>query len=216
MITLTPPARLRLWRITVWLLALTPLALLVQRVLQGRLTANPIEFLEHFFGLWSLRLLLATLAITPLRLLTRWPEPLKLRRTLGLWAYAYVCLHFAIYIVFDLNVLDPAHAAKQLAEDLVKRLYITIGFAGWLFLLPLAITSTDGWQRRLKRRWKTLHRLVYPAVLFGVLHFLWLVKKDLTEPLQYAYLLALLMAFRVPALRDRLAVPARSEARSAA
>jgi sulfoxide reductase heme-binding subunit YedZ len=216
MITLTPATRLRLWRAAVWLLTLAPLALLAQRVLAGRLTANPIEFLEHFFGLWSLRLLLVTLAVTPLRLITRWPEPLKLRRTLGLWAYVYVCLHFSIYIVFDLNILDPAHAAKQLAEDLVKRLYITVGFAGWLFLLPLAITSTDGWQRRLKRRWKTLHRLIYPAALLGVLHFLWLVKKDLTEPLQYAYILALLMTFRVPALRDRLAAQPRAEVRSAA
>jgi sulfoxide reductase heme-binding subunit YedZ len=215
MTTLTPAARLRLWRGAVWLLALAPLALLAQRVFAGRLTANPIEFLEHYFGLWSLRLLLVTLAITPLRLLTRWPEPLKLRRTLGLWAYAYLCAHFAIYIVFDLNILDPAHAAKQLAEDLVKRLYITVGFAGWLFLLPLAITSTDAWQRRLKRRWKALHRLVYPAALLGALHFLWLVKKDLTEPLQYAFILALLMAFRVPALRDRLAAGATSAARSA-
>lgn len=198
---LRPGWRLWGWHIAVWMLALVPLALLAQRVTQGRLGANPIEFIEHYLGLWSLRLLLLTLAVTPLRSLTGWTGPLKLRRTLGLWAYAYVCLHFAVYVVFDLNILEPGHAAKQLAEDLVKRLYITVGFAAWLALLPLAITSTDGWQRRLKRRWKTLHRLIYPAATLGVLHFVWLVKKDLSEPLLYAALLALLLALRWPPLK---------------
>jgi len=190
--------RLWAWRIAVWGLVLTPLALLGQRFLQSNLTANPIEFLEHYLGLWSLRLLMVTLAVSPLRMLTGWPEPLKLRRTLGLWAYAYACMHFSIYIVFDLNILDPAHAAKQLAEDLVKRLYITVGFTAWLLMLPLAITSTDGWQRRLKRKWKTLHKLIYPAAALGVLHFIWLVKKDLSEPLLYAFILLGLMLFRWP------------------
>ena len=195
---MSPAARLWSWRAAVWALALIPLGLLAQRVLQGRLGANPIEFIEHYFGLWSLRLLMATLAVTPLRMLTGWSEPLKMRRTVGLWAYVYVCLHFAVYIVFDLNILDPAHAAKQLAEDLVKRLYITVGFTAWLLLLPLAITSTDGWQRRLKRRWKSLHRLIYIAAALGVLHFVWLVKKDLSEPLLYAAILLALLAFRWP------------------
>lgn len=206
---MSAPVRLWLWRAGAWALALTPLALLAQRVLQGRLGANPIEFIEHFLGLWSLRLLLVTLAVTPLRTITGWTGPLRIRRTLGLWAYAYVCLHFAVYIVFDLNILDPAHAAKQLGEDLVKRLYITVGFAAWLLLLPLAITSTDAWQRRLKRRWKQLHRLIYPAAGFGVLHFIWLVKKDLSEPLVYAVILAALLAMRGSWLR-RLADRARS------
>ncbi|GAC1628038.1 MAG: protein-methionine-sulfoxide reductase heme-binding subunit MsrQ [Nevskia sp.] len=202
---MSPTARLWCWRAAVWALALAPLGLLAQRIVQGRLGANPIEFIEHDLGLWSLRLLMVTLAVTPLRTLTNWPEPLKLRRTLGLWTYAYVCLHFAVYIVFDLNILDPAHAAKQLAEDLVKRLYITVGFTAWLLLLPLAITSTDGWQRRLKRRWKSLHRLIYPAAVLGVLHFVWLVKKDLSEPLLYAAILLALLAFRwpLPLLRRR-------------
>lgn len=193
-------ARARLWlgRIAAWVIALVPLALLGQRFANNDLTANPIEFLEHYLGIWSLRLLLLTLAMTPLRMLTNWPEPLKLRRTLGLWAYAYLCLHFAVYFVFDLNILEPGHAAKQLGEDLVKRTYITLGFASWLLLLPLALTSTDGWQRRLKRNWKKLHRLVYPAVLLGALHFVWLVKKDLSEPLLYLAILAGLLAFRWP------------------
>lgn len=195
---MSPIARLRLARAGLWLLCLTPLALLAERLLHGRLGANPIEFLEHALGDWSLRFLLLALAMTPLRTLTGWVWPLKLRRTVGLWAFAYVCLHFAVYIVFDLNILEPARALAKLGEDLVKRLYITVGFAAWLFLLPLAITSTDGWQRRLKRRWKMLHRLVYPAALFGVLHYVWLVKKDLREPLIYATVLALLLAWRLP------------------
>lgn len=193
-----PAARLWSWRIAVWALALIPLALLVQRVIQNDLTPDPIAFLEHYLGLWALRLLMVTLAMTPLRMLTGWPEPLKLRRTLGLWTYAYACLHFSIYIIFDLNILQPGHAAAQLAEDLVKRLYITVGFSAWLLMLPLAITSTNGWQRRLKRKWKVLHRLIYPAAALGVLHFLWLVKKDISEPLLYAFILIGLMAFRWP------------------
>jgi len=198
---MAPLARLRLARAGIWLLCLTPLLMLAERLLHGRLGANPIEFLEHALGDWSLRFLLLALAMTPLRNATGWVWPPKLRRTVGLWAYAYVCLHFAVYIVFDLNILEPVQALAKLGEDLVKRLYITVGFAAWLFLLPLAITSTDGWQRRLKRRWKTLHRLVYPAAVFGVLHYVWLVKKDLSEPLLYAAVLALLLTLRLPRVR---------------
>ncbi|MDP3293625.1 MAG: protein-methionine-sulfoxide reductase heme-binding subunit MsrQ [Nevskia sp.] len=193
-----PVARLRLARALIWLLALLPLAMLVERLLHGRLGANPIEFLEHALGDWSLRFLLLSLVMTPLRSLTGWIWPLKLRRTVGLWAFAYICLHFSVYIVFDLNILAPAQALAKLGEDLVKRLYITVGFTAWLFLLPLAITSTDGWQRRLKRRWKMLHRLVYPAAILGVLHYVWLVKKDLSEPLLYAAILAVLLVWRLP------------------
>lgn len=191
-------ARLRLARLLVWTGGLLPLALLAERIVHDRLGANPIEYLERDLGDWSLRLLLLALAMTPLRSVTGWQWPLRLRRTVGLFAYAYVCLHVAVYIVFDLDILNPARALAQLADDLAKRLYITAGFAAWLFLTPLAITSTDGWQRRLKRRWKSLHRLVYPAAVGGVLHYVWLVKKDLTEPLLYAAILGLLLAWRWP------------------
>lgn len=199
MVALASPAA-RLWaaRLAVWALAVVPLALLITRLLENQLGANPIETLEHNLGIWALRFLILGLAMTPLRSLTGWGEPLKLRRTVGLWAYAYICLHFAVYIVFDLNILYPAQALAKLAEDLTKRLYITVGFASWLFLLPLAITSTDGWQRRLKRKWKTLHKLVYPSAILGVLHFIWLVKKDISEPLIYAAILAVLLAWRWP------------------
>ena len=210
---MSPIARLRLARAGLWLLCLTPLALLAERLLHGRLGANPIEFLEHALGDWSLRFLLLALAMTPLRALTGWVWPLKLRRTVGLWAYAYVCLHFAVYIVFDLNILEPARALAQLAEDLVKRLYITVGFAAWLFMLPLALTSTDGWQRRLKRKWKTLHQLIYPAAVLGVLHYIWLVKKDLSDPLLYAAILSILLLWRWPWPKVRGAI---LRARSAA
>jgi len=199
-------ARLRLARLLVWTGCLAPLVLLGLRTLHGALGANPIEFLERALGDWSLRLLLLSLAMTPLRSLSGWIWPLKLRRTVGLWAYAYICLHFAVYIVFDLNILEPAQALTQLAEDLVKRLYITAGFAAWLFLLPLAITSTDGWQRRLGRRWKALHRLVYPAAVLGVLHYVWLVKKDLSDPLLYAAILSVLLLWRWPWPKVRSAI----------
>lgn len=195
---MAPIVRLRLARASVWLVCLVPLAMLAERLLHGRLGANPVEFLERALGDWSLRFLLLSLAMTPLRSLTGWVWPLKLRRTVGLWAYAYICLHFAVYIVFDLDILAPAQALAKLGEDLVERLYITDGFTAWLFLLPLAITSTDGWQRRLKRRWKMLHRLIYPAAILAVLHYVWLVKKDLSEPLLYAAILTVLLAWRLP------------------
>jgi sulfoxide reductase heme-binding subunit YedZ len=188
-----PNGRLWLWRGAAWALGLAPLLWLGWRVLQSRLGANPVEFLEHYAGDWSLRLLLATLAMTPLRRLSGWAEPLRVRRVLGLWAFFWICLHFAIYLTFDLE-WSPA----ALGKDLVKRTYITIGFAAWLLLLPLAITSTRGWQRRLKRRWAQLHKLIYAAALLGVLHYLWLVKADLREPLLYLAILVVLLGWRVP------------------
>lgn len=203
---MSPAVRLWLARVLVWIGCLAPLVLLAAQILKGRLGANPIEFLERALGDWSLRFILIALAMTPLRRVTGWLWPLKLSRTVGLWAYAYVCLHFAVYIVFDLNILEPASALAQLGDDLAKRLYITAGFASWLFLTPLAVTSTDGWQRRLKRRWKQLHRLVYPAAAAGVLHYLWLVKKDLSEPLLYAAILTVLLGWRVPWGRIRGAI----------
>jgi sulfoxide reductase heme-binding subunit YedZ len=182
----------RLLKPAVWLLCLTPAASLVWRMYHAGLGANPVETLEFETGLRSLQLLLATLAMTPLRQLSGRAEPIQLRRTFGLFAYFYICVHFSIYLVFDLE-LSPL----KLGEDLVKRTYITFGFTAWLLLLPLAITSTNAWQRRLRRRWKTLHRLIYPAALLGALHFLWLVKKDTTTPLTYLAILAVLLAFRI-------------------
>ncbi|HET8881449.1 MAG TPA: protein-methionine-sulfoxide reductase heme-binding subunit MsrQ [Solimonas sp.] len=180
-------------RIAAWTLGGAPLLRLAWLVWQSRLGANPVEFLEHWCGDWALRLLLATLAMTPLRRLTSRSEPIRVRRLLGLWAYFWICLHFAIYLTFDLEGSPAA-----LADDLVKRTYITLGFAAWLLLLPLALTSTKNWQRRLKRRWAQLHKLIYIAALLGVLHYIWLVKADLREPLLYAAILAVLLGMRLP------------------
>jgi sulfoxide reductase heme-binding subunit YedZ len=131
--------------------------------------------------------------MTPLRMLTGLTEPIRVRRILGLWAFAFLCLHFLTYLVFDLSF-----SMTQLADDLVKRTYITLGFTAWVLLVPLAVTSTLAWQRRLKRRWITLHRLIYPAALLGAIHYLWQVKADTREPLIYLSILLVLLAFRLP------------------
>jgi len=188
--------RLWAWRAAAWALGVAPFLFGVRLILQSRLGANPVEFLEHYTGDWTLRLLLTTLAMTPLRMLTRLTEPIRVRRILGLWTFAFLCLHFSMYLVFDLSF-----SMTQLGEDLVKRTYITLGFTAWLLLLPLAITSTAGWQRRLKRRWISLHRLIYPAAMLGAIHFLWLVKADKREPLIYLSILLALLAFRLPWVR---------------
>jgi sulfoxide reductase heme-binding subunit YedZ len=190
------------WRIAAWLLALVPLLRLGYFALHAQLGANPVEFLEHYSGDWGLRLLLVTLAMTPLRQLLQRPEPLRVRRLLGLWAFAWIVLHFSIYLTFDLE-----WSLRHLAKDLIKRTYITLGFVALLLLLPLAITSTQNWQRRLKRRWTQLHKLIYPAALLGVFHYIWLVKSDLREPLLYLGILLVLLLWRKPwrvILRARL------------
>jgi methionine sulfoxide reductase heme-binding subunit len=180
------------WRVAAWALGVVPLALAVKWTLESRLGPNPVEFLEHYTGDWTLRLLLTTLAMTPLRKLTRMSEPIRVRRLLGLWSFAFLCLHFSIYLGFDLGL-----SVVQLGADLVRRTYITLGFMAWLMLLPLAITSTSAWQRRLKRRWITLHQLIYPAAILGAIHYLWLVKADTREPLIYLGVLLGLLALRI-------------------
>lgn len=180
-------------RIAAWSLALWPAAELAWRLTHAGLGANPVEFLERYTGLWSLRLLLLTLAMTPLREFSGRAEFVQVRRLVGLWCYAWVCVHFAIYLTFDLE-----WSPGKLIEEVVERTYITIGFSAWLLLLPLAFTSTLAWQRRLKRRWKQMHRLIYPAVLLGCIHFLWLVKSDHREPLIYLAIAALLLSLRLP------------------
>jgi sulfoxide reductase heme-binding subunit YedZ len=174
--------------------ALLPLALMVQAALGDALGADPIAALTHRTGDWALRLLLACLAMTPLRRVLGRPWPLRFRRLLGLYAFFYACLHLSVYVVLDLNGYWA-----QVLTDLAKRPFITVGFMAWLLLLPLAITSTRGWMRRLGRRWGQLHRAVYVAAALGVLHYFWLVKADLREPMAYAAVLALLLGFRVAA-----------------
>jgi methionine sulfoxide reductase heme-binding subunit len=152
---------------------------------------NPVEALLHGLGLWGLRLLLLTLCIRPAAVTLRQPRLMRLRRMAGLWAFTYLVLHFLTWLVLDRG-LD----LSGIAADIVKRPFITVGFAALLLLIPLAVTSTDRWMRRLGRRWQSLHKLVYVAALLGSLHFLWLVKADWREPALYIAVYVALMAWR--------------------
>ena len=172
-------------------LALLPLAWLVHDALGDALGADPVKALTHRTGDWTLRLLLACLAMSPLRRLLDRPWPIRFRRLLGLYAFFYASLHLSVYVGLDLAG-DWAH----LLEDIAKRPYITVGFGAWLLLVPLALTSTRGWMRRLGRRWGQLHRAVYVAAALGVVHFYWGVKADVREPLLYAGVLAVLFGIR--------------------
>jgi len=195
----------------VFLLCLTPLAWLVWDTLQNDLGTDPVAQLEHRTGLWALRLLLATLAITPLRRVSGWNKAVRYRRMLGLFAFFYVTVHLAVYLFVDLGGYWA-----DIFEQIAKKPYITVGFAAWLLLIPLAVTSTQKMMRRLGRRWGQLHKLVYATALLGVLHFLWLVKADKREPLAYIAVFALLMLWRLPwkklSSADRRPSPPRTHA----
>jgi sulfoxide reductase heme-binding subunit YedZ len=173
-------------------LCLAPATWLAWQAVFGDLGANPIETITHVTGEWALRLLLATLAVTPLRRLSGWQVIATQRRTLGLFAFAYVAVHFFTWSVLD-NGLDGA----SILEDIAKRPFVTVGFTAFVLLIPLAMTSTRGSIKRLGKRWIKLHRLVYVAAGLGVLHFFWLVKKDLRPPLVYAGVLAVLLGARI-------------------
>jgi sulfoxide reductase heme-binding subunit YedZ len=187
-----PPARRRVVHGIVVACGLLPFVALVAGALLSRLGANPVEAITHVTGEWALRFLVATLVVTPLRRLSRWRFLAPYRRTLGLLCFFYATLHFATYLILDLG-LDPG----ILVEDVLERPYVTAGFTALVLLVPLAATSTRGMTRRLGRHWKTLHRLVYPAAICAVVHFLWLVKADLREPLVYASVLGVLLAVRL-------------------
>ena len=172
-----------------------PLVLLILSIAEIgglRLGPNPQLYIRDVLGEWGLRLLLVTLAITPLRRLIGKPWPLLFRRLLGLWAFAYLALHFVTYFF-----LDRSLELALIIEDILKRPYITLGMTAFMLMIPLAITSTVGWQRRLGARWLQLHRLIYPIAVLGCWHFYWLVKKDLREPLVYCGLLAILLVARI-------------------
>lgn len=173
--------------------ALAPLTWLVVAVFTRQLGANPAEALIHELGVWGLRLLLVTLAITPLRELTGAAWLVRTRRLIGLWAFAYITLHFTAYLVFQQSLDWGA-----VVEDIIKRPYILVGVSALLLLLPLAVTSTQRWMKRLGARWKRLHRLVYPAAVLGVAHFFLIIKANAwSEPLIYATLLTGLLGYRV-------------------
>ena len=191
----------------VFLACLAPFALVASDAfgLTGSLGANPVEEILDRFGNWGLRFIMITLAITPLRRVTGWNWLTRFRRMLGLFTFFYVFMHFLTWLVLDQGVLMSA-----IVEDLVERPFITIGFVALLLLTALAVTSTNGMRRRLGRRWQQLHYAVYPIAFLGVWHYWWQVKKDITEPLIYAAILAVLLGARVVAIRRRNRTPRRA------
>ena len=180
-------------KVLLWVSALMPAAWIGAGFFLGWLGVNPIEKVTHVTGLTTLILLLITLGVTPTRRMTRWNTVIQLRRPLGLFAFFYASLHFLIWMALDLSF-----QLSWIWEDIVERPYITVGFMGFVLLIPLAITSTKGWIRRLSRRWTILHRLVYVAAALGVIHFYWQVKADTSLPLLLGTILVVLLATRIP------------------
>jgi sulfoxide reductase heme-binding subunit YedZ len=223
----------------VFVASLGPVFYLVWAALTGHLSANPLSDLTNETGVWTLRFVCITLAITPVRKLTGWNMLVKFRRMAGLYAFFYGSLHLLTYAIVDrfagldqavgwVEAISAGHVpgaalvastvrglATSIGDDIYKRPFITIGFAAWLTMLPLALTSTAGWIRRLGgRRWNRLHRLVYLTGILGPLHYWWLVKADVSRPLTYAAIVAILLGTRVYWNRPRraAAVPARAPA----
>lgn len=181
-----------LFKAFVFLLCLVPFFRLFVLALQDDLSANPVEFVERATGFWTLFILLLTLSLTPIRLLTGIAWPIQLRRMTGLFMYFYACLHITTYVWLDHSFFWP-----DIFHDILKHPYVLVGFSAFLFTTPLAITSNNFMIRKLGRRWKQLHRLVYLIGILGVVHFWWLVKKDIREPLLYGCILLALLAIRI-------------------
>lgn len=176
----------------VFVAALGPVGYLVYGVLADTLGANPVDAITDETGTWTLRFLVLTLLVTPLRKWTGWNVLIRFRRMLGLFAFFYGTLHFLTYIW-----LDQFFALDEVAADIVKRPFITVGFTAFVLMIPLAITSTAGWIRRLGgKRWNLLHKLIYLSAICGVIHYWWLVKADITRPARYAVIVAILLAAR--------------------
>jgi sulfoxide reductase heme-binding subunit YedZ len=184
----------RRWiKIPVFLLCLAPFLRLAWLFWQQDLGPNPLETITHFTGDWAIRLIVATLAITPLRKLLQLPDLIRFRRMIGLFAFFYGCLHLLIYLYFD-----RLFVFSSILRDVAKRPFITMGMAAFLLMLPLAVTSTKGWIRRMGgKRWQALHRLVYGSAIAAVIHYYWLVKSDVRLPLLYGALVAILLLYRV-------------------
>src|SRR5436190_509663 len=182
----------RIQKVVVFLLALAPAGWLAWRTVHDALGVNPVEELELTTGIWAYRFLLLSLAITPLRRLSGWNTVIRFRRMLGLFAFAYATAHLLIYVVVDQGL-----AFRYILQDVAKRRFITAGMVAFILLVPLAITSTKGWIRRLGPRWQALHRLVYVSAAAAALHFIWKVKVAVGEPVYYAAILAILLAVRL-------------------
>ena len=180
-------------KVPIFLFCLAPFGVLVWRALTANLGANPVEFIQHATGDWTLRFLVFTLSITPLRKLLKLPELIRFRRMLGLFAFFYACLHFLTYLG-----PDQSFDLAAIWRDVAKRPFITVGFTAFVLLIPLAITSTAGWIRRLGgRRWQMLHRAIYISAICGVIHYYWLVKSAVLRPLTYAAIVAVLLLWRL-------------------
>jgi methionine sulfoxide reductase heme-binding subunit len=184
--------KLLLTKLAIWLLALAPITRLVWLGFQDNLGANPVEFVEHSTGLWALIFLLISLSMTPIRLITGHAWQIQCRRLLGLWMFTYACLHIITYVW-----LDFAFIWDEMFTDVAKHPRILVGFAAFILAIPLAVTSNNAMMKKMKSNWKKLHQVVYVIAILGVVHFVMLVKKDLTEPLYYAAALAVLLGIRV-------------------
>ncbi len=192
-----------------WALVTVPVLALVAMYPLGMLGANPIREAEHFTGEWALRLLACSLAVSPIIKLTRWGFLITERRFLGLAAFYWTILHLSMYIG-----LDMYFDVHDIVEDVTKHLYITVGMLGFLLMVPLAITSTKGWIRRMGgKKWNALHRLVFVSAIAGCVHYIWGVKKDVEEPIMYAAVFVVLFAFRI--FWRRGSTGARATARAA-
>jgi sulfoxide reductase heme-binding subunit YedZ len=173
--------------------ALLPLAYLLLRLATGSVEGDQVKFLQHVTGDTVLACLLLTLSVTPLRRLTGWNELIRIRRLIGLTAFWYALIHFLSYVVFDQSL-----SISEIGADILEHPWVLLGFAAFLMLLPLAVTSTKGWVRRLGgKRWQRLHRLIYPATAAGVVHYFWLVKKDVTDPVYWAAALLVVLGLRL-------------------
>jgi methionine sulfoxide reductase heme-binding subunit len=194
-------------KVAVFVLALVPAGLLVRAFLTDTLGVNPPETIQLETGRWALRFLLISLAVTPLRRVTGWNRVIQYRRMLGLFAFFYATLHFLSYWAFDLTF-----AFGAMVGDILKRPFIAMGFAAFVLLIPLALTSTKGWIRRLGRKWTVLHRLVYAAAICSGIHFAWKAKVFTGDPVLYAVILAVLLGFRLvwPLLASRRKAASRA------
>ena len=189
---MSPRRRVLVLKSAIWLCCILPLAWLLWHLFTDQLGANPLEVVIRRLGEWGLQLLLVTLCMTPLRDLSNESWPIQLRRLLGLWSFAYLCMHFLTYLW-----VDQFFDWQEIGKDIVKRPFITVGMLAMAGLIPLAVTSTRSMQRRLGGHWKRLHRLIYLIVPLGTLHFYWLVKADTLRPIIFALCVALLLGYRV-------------------
>ena len=203
MIKPASPGAIRRCKLLLFFCCLMPFAQLAYGVLTASIPGDPVETMTEVTGQWGLRFLLLTLSITPLRKLLKMSDLIKFRRMLGLFAFFYALCHLSVYVVFDQFFDWPA-----ILRDTVEKKFVFAGMLALLLMIPLAVTSTNGWIKRLgARRWQRLHRLVYIIAIAVIVHFIWLVKADLTEPLIYALVLAVLLGYRIAGRTRKKAMP---------